>query len=87
MTEGIINNIVQTLVGMNKTKEEKIDLGAELEQARKELSAAYQHFNQAQSDKMVESSIYEIKAIEFRYSHLLRKLKEEEKKKEQQTVR
>jgi GH24 family phage-related lysozyme (muramidase) len=83
MVVGILNNIVQTLMGM-KVKEEKVDLGVELEQAKKELSAAYQHFNQAQSDKMVESSIYEIKAIEYRYSHLLRKMKEEEKKREQQ---
>jgi len=83
MAEGIVHSLLQNILGQSRIKEPAIDLGTEIEGARRELAIAYQHFNQAQTEEMIVSAIYEIKSIECRYDHLLRKLKAETEQEDQ----
>jgi hypothetical protein len=43
---------------------------------RKKLEAAYQRFNMELDGDLIESAIYEIAALEVRYSHLLKKIRD-----------
>jgi hypothetical protein len=44
------------------------------------LAGAYIRFNCAMEPELVEANVYEINALQSRYSYLLRKIKEYEKK-------
>ena len=61
-------------------QEEKTDPAEELRESldrtRAELAQAHAGFNSAADPELVESYIYEIRALKTRYSYLLRQLKE-----------
>lgn len=48
----------------------------ELRQVQSDLALAYDRFNQASEPELVESCIYEIKAIHARFSYLYRVIRE-----------
>ncbi len=48
----------------------------ELRQVQSDLALAYDRFNQASEPELVESCIYEIKAIHARFSFLYRAIRE-----------
>lgn len=50
--------------------------GQELYELKRELVAAYSRFNNTPDPALLEAVIYEIKSLEARYSHALRRLKE-----------
>ena len=60
-------------------REEKPDEAAQLEEALQEvrtrLAQAYAGFNFADDGELVESYVYEIQALQARYSYLLRQRK------------
>ena len=47
-----------------------------LSQTRALIAQAYQGFNAVQDPDLIESYVYEINALQSRYSYLLRRLKE-----------
>lgn len=51
-------------------------LQSELRQVQAELALAYDRFDQAAEPELVESCIYEIKAINARFSYLYRVIRE-----------
>lgn len=51
------------------------ELTAELEQTRAELALAYRQFDMADDPELVESCIYQIKALKARYNYLIRTVK------------
>jgi len=54
---------------------ERVDLEAGLLQTRQALTQAYAGFNTATDPDLVESFVYEIRALQSRYSYLLRRRK------------
>ncbi|MGM9619691.1 MAG: DUF2508 family protein [Oscillospiraceae bacterium] len=50
-------------------------LKEELRRTQQELALAYQRFNEAAEPELVESCIYEIKAINARFGYLYRAIK------------
>ena len=52
------------------------ELRESLERTRAELAQAHAGFNTAGDPELLESYIYEIRALKARYSYLLRKIKE-----------
>jgi len=53
------------------------ELFSELSDTRFALSQAYVRFNNTAEPELIEAAIYEINAIEARYSFLLRRLKQQ----------
>lgn len=51
------------------------ELDACIRETRQRLSQAYANFNAAKDDELLESYIYEIQALQGRYSYLLRQRK------------
>ncbi len=51
-------------------------LQEELRQTQRELSLAYDRFNEAREPELVEACIYEIKSINARFAFLYRAIKE-----------
>lgn len=51
-------------------------LQEELRQTQRELSLAYERFNEAREPELVEACIYEIKSINARFAFLYRAIKE-----------
>ena len=51
-------------------------LQEELRQTQRELSLAYERFNEAREPELVEACIYEIKSINARFAYLYRSIKE-----------
>ena len=51
-------------------------LQEELRQTQRELSLAYERFNEAREPELVEACVYEISALKARYNYLLRCIKE-----------
>ena len=51
-------------------------LQEELRQTQRELSLAYERFNEAREPELVEACIYEIKSINSRFAFLYRAIKE-----------
>lgn len=47
-----------------------------LTQTRTQIAQAYQGFNAVRDPDLIESYVYEINALQSRYSYLLRRLKE-----------
>ncbi len=66
-------------MGRRKEKAMEAERRAELEacirETRLRLAQAYANFNAADDDELVESYIYEIQALQGRYSYLLRQRK------------
>ena len=54
-----------------------------LRQASVQLSQAYQNFNAARDPDLIESAVFEIKAMQARYSYFLRQVKLLERDEEQ----
>ncbi len=54
---------------------ERADLEAGLRETRQALHHAYAGFNAASDPELVESFVYEIRALHSRYSYLLRRRK------------
>ena len=54
---------------------ELLTLKAELLEAQGDLAQAYRQFDQALDPELVESCIYQIKALKARYNYLLRLVK------------
>ena len=52
------------------------ELTAELDQTREELALAYRQFDMAADPELVESCIYQIKALKARYNYLIRTVKD-----------
>lgn len=52
-------------------------LEEELRQVQRELSLAYDRFNEAREPELVEACIYEIKSINARFAYLYRAIKEQ----------
>lgn len=55
--------------------DQRLELEASLEQTRLQLAQAYAGFNAAADSELVESFVYEIQALQARYSYLLRQRK------------
>ena len=51
-------------------------LQEELRQTQRELSLAYDRFNEAREPELVEACIYEIKSINARFAYLYRSIKQ-----------
>ena len=51
---------------------------ASLKDARAQMNRAYCGFNSTNDPDLIESYVFEIKAIQARYSYLLRQVKERE---------
>ena len=51
-------------------------LQEELRRTQRELSLAYERFNEAREPELVEACIYEIKSINARFAYLYRSIKE-----------
>lgn len=47
-----------------------------LTQTRRQIAQAYQGFNAVRDPDLIESYVYEINALQSRYSYLLRQMKE-----------
>lgn len=66
-------------MGRRKEKALEVSRREELEECLREtrlrLAQAYANFNLAQDDELVESYIYEIQALQGRYSYLLKQRK------------
>jgi len=56
--------------------EERRQLLDSMSQTRKELSMAYSSFNAHSDPDLIDASVYEINALQSRYSYLARRLKE-----------
>ena len=52
-------------------------LQEELRRTQRELTLAYDRFNEAKEPELVESCIYEIKSINARFAYLYRSIKEQ----------
>ena len=59
---------------------EQQELMLSLQEAQSDLSHAYLSFNDAVDPELVESCIYEIRALQSRINYLLRRMKAEEEK-------
>ena len=55
--------------------DEVVELEESLQEVRTRLAQAYAGFNFADDGELVESYVYEIQALQARYSYLLRKRK------------
>lgn len=51
-------------------------LQEELRQTQRELTLAYDRFNEAREPELIEACIYEIKSIHARFAYLYRSIKE-----------
>ena len=59
-----------------KGEEARQTLAEGLNQTRRLIAQAYQGFNTAQDPDLIESYVFEINALQLRYSYLLRRMKE-----------
>ena len=57
-------------------EQERLALMASLAQTRTLISQAYGSFNHAKDSDLIDSYVYEINALQARYSYLLRRVKE-----------
>lgn len=57
-------------------EEERQTLAQCLAQTSRQIAQAYQGFNAVQDPDLIESYVYEINALQSRYSYLLRQMKE-----------
>lgn len=60
----------------NTNEEERQALVSCLTETRTRIRQAYGSFNNAQDNDLIESYVYEIKALYARYNYLLRRVKE-----------
>lgn len=63
-------------------QEERRELLESMADTRRRLSQAYQGFNSHSDPDLVESYVYEINALESRYSYLVRRMKDLEAREE-----
>ncbi len=66
---------------------EVLELEESLRQTRLDLAQAYALFNAAADGELVEACVYEIKALQTRYSYLLRRRKALDAPAEQKAVK
>ena len=60
----------------SQREENRRTLAESLTQTSKLIAQAYQGFNAVRDPDLIESYVYEINALQSRYSYLLRRLKE-----------
>lgn len=65
-----------------QAQEERRELLEEMAQTRRLLNQAYQGFNAHSDPDLVESYVYEINALQSRYSYLVRRMKDLERQAE-----
>ncbi len=70
----IINFFTQD-TGRTLTDPSDLDLIAQLHFAKKDLEGAYRRFDFANDSDTIEACVYEIKAFENRYNHLLKEIR------------
>ena len=74
--EAVYRPIPRPRRGENPAQAERRELLESMADTRRRLTQAYQGFNAHSDPDLVESYVYEINALESRYSYLVRRMKD-----------
>lgn len=61
---------------INKTYDDKAELILSIEKVKRALETAYANFNFVSEPDLVDSYIYEVKAMQLKYKYLIKQAKE-----------
>ena len=73
-----MRELLMRALGLRKEEEgenERLELMDGLERTRVQIQQAYLQFDTAGDPDLIESSVFEIKSLQARYSYLLRQVK------------
>ncbi len=72
----MLTKLRRRLTGEEEEPDQREELPESMRSTQSALSRAYAGFNQAWDQELIESYVYEINALQHRYSYLLRQMRQ-----------